>query len=60
MEKFIEEHIESTFAFTNNQVDNIRNSKDFNKNYTAKMLYAQCEIYQIIISNIIKNDTKNI
>jgi len=51
MENFIKWREEQSFWFINKQVENILNSdSDFNKNYTAKRLFDQIEIYQKIIN----------
>jgi len=54
MKNFIKWRETESFWFINKQVDDILNAdSDFNKNYTAKMLYAQIEVYQIIITNLL-------
>jgi len=54
MKHFIKWKEEWVFLFTNNAVDNIRNSEWFNSNHLAKVLYEQCEMYKHIISNLLE------
>ena len=58
MNTFIENHIEWAYALTNHCVENIRQTEDFNKNFLAKRLYEQAEVYKIIIDKLLEDGKK--